>query len=141
MARTDTGMYGQYTGEMTDRGEYEDLLGGQSIMGGDAASEANMLDMLLGRGDQYSPEGLQAPPMFPEPRMDPQEFIRQQLAGDVVPMGRIPSEMQGVMGTFNQYPQAGSRGQETIQQFGGRQNPYLDLLNILRYPQGGQIRR
>jgi len=146
MASGMTGMYGQYTGPMTDRAEYEDLLGGRSLgsmMGGDAYSQAMIEDMLLGGGDQYSPGGIQAPPMFPEEQMNPQEYIRgqldqMQLAGDVVPMYGGKTITPEVMERFNDpgvYAQ--SRGARSIGQMNYHNpGPYLDLLNILAFPSG-----
>ena len=87
MARTDTGMYGQYTGPMTDRAEYEDPLGGQDIHPQHAPGTMppeviqHWLDMLLGRGDQYTPDspgGIMGPGGGSPPGdYDPQQLIQQ----------------------------------------------------------------
>jgi hypothetical protein len=110
----------------------------QSMMGGDAFSQSVIEDMLMGRGDQYSPEGLQAPPMFPEEQPGPQDFIRQQLAGDVVPMygaGSVPaSVVQDRLSAPGAYE--GSQGVSSINKMHTFSSPYLDLLNILMYPSG-----
>jgi hypothetical protein len=141
MAGGMTGMYGRYTGPMTDRAEYEDLLGGQPITGGDAFSQALVEDMLLGTGQQYSPGGIDAGPMFPGTGDPVQDYIQMQLAGDVVPMygaGSVPSAViQDRLSAPGAY--MGSRGAASINQAGGRENPYLDLLNILAFPGGGSM--
>jgi hypothetical protein len=72
---------------------------------------------------------------------NPQDFIRQQLAGDVVPMygqGSVPSAV--IQDRLNA-PGAsgGSMGLRSVGAMGGSSNPYLDLLNVLAYPQGGQL--
>jgi hypothetical protein len=143
MAQGPSDFYSRYRGPMTDRAEYEDPIGGQSMMGGDAFSQAVIEDMLLGRGDQYSPGGVQAPPMFPEEQPDPQDFIRQQLAGDVVPiyqnmnrdqMMQLRDRIQNP--AIGQYQ--GSRGAASINQFGGKQSPYLDLMDVLMMRPRGQ---
>jgi hypothetical protein len=74
---------------------------------------------------------------LPPRSQGPQDFIRQQLAGDVVPMypGGSQQETDAVRRLLQQ-PRGGmgSMGQLGIQQFGGRQNPYLDLMDVLQYP-------
>lgn len=69
---------------------------------------------------------------------NPQDFISQQLAGDVVnmrdrmfqpqpfPMGGSPSG--NPMPTIHS---SGARGMESINAAGGRHSPYLDLMDIL----------
>jgi hypothetical protein len=141
MAGGNRGMYGRYTGPMTDRAEYEDLLGGQSIMGGDQLSEDTIMDMLLGTGGQYAPGGQETPPMFPGGGDPIQDYIMQQLAGDVVPLNLAGS--QGAYNTQQRFLEPstymGSRGAGSINQFGGPSSPYLDLLNILAFPGGGSM--
>jgi hypothetical protein len=74
----------------------------------------------------------------------PQEFIRQQLAGDVVRMPMQPymsEEALDARARLENNPyMPGYRGQRSIENFGGPKSPYLDLLNVLAYPRGGQIR-
>jgi len=112
-----------------------------SLMGGDAFSQGVIEDLLLGTGMQYSPGGIQAPPMFPEDNPDPQSFIQQQLAGDVIPMyGGNPQGQYNMQQRFNEpSTYQGSRGALSILQGGGRTSPYLDLLNVLSYPGGGNL--
>jgi hypothetical protein len=138
MAQGPSDFYSRYRGPMTDRAEYEDPIGGQSMMGGDAFSQAVIEDMLLGRGDQYSPGGVQAPPMFPEEQPDPQDFIRQQLAGDVVNMP-LMTQMGSIDRQMSTDPMRSMAGQHSIATSGGQQSPYLDLLNILAFPGGGSM--
>jgi hypothetical protein len=129
MAQGAERFWNRYVGPMTDRAEYEDPLGGQSMMGGDAASQAIIEDMLMGRGDQYSPGGLDADP---EPGDPIQDYIRQQLAGDVVPLRTHPVQTSDVkmrLGTPGVY--RGSLGAQSIEAAGGRQSPYLDLMDVL----------
>jgi hypothetical protein len=114
-------------------GEYAQSLGG--ITGGDAFSQALVEDLLMGRGDQYSPGGLDAGPMFPE-QPSPQDFIRQQLAGDVVNMP-LMTQMGSIDRQMSTDPMRSMAGQHSIATSGGAQSPYLDLLNILAFP-GGQ---
>lgn len=111
-----------------------------ALMGGDAESQAVIEDMLMGRGNQYSPEGLDAGPMFPEEGLDPQDYIQQILAGDVVPMRTNPVATSGTnmrLGT----PGVGARSQgvQSINNLGGSNSPYIDLLNVLAYPIGGSM--
>jgi hypothetical protein len=71
---------------------------------------------------------------------DPQEFIRTQLAGDVVPMypGAPSAGGMNIERAMNALG-PGARGMYSVGQGGGSSSPYLDLLNILAYPQGGQL--
>jgi hypothetical protein len=87
------------------------------------------------------------PPVFqgeegPQGPTNPQEFIRQKLAGDVVPMRPLGSP-QDVAATQRRLETPGfypaSRGAGAISQFGGPSSPYLDLLNVLSYPSGQQM--
>jgi hypothetical protein len=138
MALGNTGMYGRYTPRVDDR-EYSDLLGGQSMMGGDAASQAIIEELLQGGGGQYSPGGIEMPPMFPE-QMDPQDFINMQLAGEVLPMRAHPPTESSVNMRL-QTPGVGARsqGMQSIQNLGGPKSPYLDLMDVLmgRFPGPG----
>jgi hypothetical protein len=78
----------------------------------------------------------------PQGPTNPQEFIRQKLAGDVVPM-RAPGSPADIAASArrqmgpDQY--IGSRGAGSISHFGGPSSPYLDLLNVLSYPSGQQM--
>ena len=101
-------------------------------MGGDAESQAIIEDMLMGRGDQYSPGGLDAGPMFPEEGLDPQDYIQQILAGDVLPMRTHPPSVSDVNMRL-QTPGVGARsqGMQSIQNLGGPKSPYLDLMDVL----------
>lgn len=107
-----------------------------ALMGGDAESQAIIEDMLMGRGDQYSPGGLDAGPMFPE---DPQDYIQQILAGDVLPMRTHPPSVSDVNMRL-QTPGVGARsqGMQSIQNLGGTKSPYLDLMDVLMGRMGGQ---
>jgi len=69
---------------------------------------------------------------------DPEEGDPYQVAGDVVP-GPVPRTTKEY--TKATRPFQGSGGMESINRVGGVNSPYLDLLNILMYPQGGQIRK
>jgi hypothetical protein len=117
------------------RPRVEDLVGRQGgmggLMGGDAFSQAVIEDMLMGRGDQYSPGGIQEDPYE---GIDPQQFIQQMLAGDVVPHPGM-SDIAQRRFTEPGVPQ-GSQGAASINQMGGASSPYLDLLNILAFPSG-----
>lgn len=129
-----------------DPGEaiYDLLNPGTSMMGGDAQSQATVEDMLLGRGDQYSPGGVYAP-MYPEDQsypVDPQDFIaqqlnQQQLAGDVVPMVR-PGPYRPPAPTVRA---PGAQGMQSIQSMGGQQGPNLDLMSIYNILTGREVGR
>jgi hypothetical protein len=141
MAGGNRGMYSRYTGPMTDRAEYEDLLGEQPLgymMGGDDYSAAVINDMLQGTGDQYTPEGVQMPPMFPGQGDPIQDFIQMQLAGDVVNMP-LMRQMGSIDRQMSTDPMRTMAGQHSIGTLGGRESPYLDLLNILAFPGGGSM--
>lgn len=70
--------------------------------------------------------------------IDPQEAIKMMLAGDVV-KGPMPRTMEDLNNATKPFQGAG--GMMSINRAGGVKNPYLDLLDILMYPQGGQIRK
>lgn len=58
---------------------FESLLG-ESEMGGNEESAQNLLDMLLGTGEQYAPREQPHPEMHDNQRMDPNQLIQQLLA-------------------------------------------------------------
>jgi hypothetical protein len=67
---------------------------------------------------------------------NPQDLIRQQLAGDVVPLRPgIPAEFDERMGRLNADPRQGQMGQQSIRALGGEnpRRPYLDLMDILMF--------
>jgi hypothetical protein len=130
-------------GRMRGGRDPSDILGGEysqapgALMGGDQFSEDMVMDMLLGTGGQYAPGGQETPPMFPGTGDPIQDYIRMQLAGDVVPM--YPGGNRDVMDRLSQPVYSGSRGAASINQAGGPSSPYLDLLNILAFPGGGSM--
>jgi hypothetical protein len=140
MAVGNTGLYNRYTGPVTDRAEYEDALGGQDISpAGRGGSEEDViryyLDLLQGQGNQYvpdSPGGIIGPGgPGPEGDFDPQDFISQQLAGDVLPMRTHPPSISDVNMRL-QSPGVGARsqGMQTIDRF-GKDPRILDLMDVL----------
>jgi hypothetical protein len=88
-----------------------------------------------GYGGTQSPEEFNGP--GPE-QMGPQDFIRQQLAGDVVNMP-LMKQMNAVDRMSRTDAPFYMGGQQTIQGLGGAQSPYLDLLNVLAFPGGGSM--
>jgi hypothetical protein len=70
---------------------------------------------------------------------NPEEGDPYQVAGDVVPLPMRPgASFDDVRrrGELNNRRPAGSYGQQSIEQFGGRHSPYLDLMDVLmgRFP-------
>lgn len=112
-----------------------------SLMGGDAFSQSVIEDMLMGRGDQYSPDGLDAGPMFPE--SDPvQDYIGQQFAGDVVPLRPLWSgNAQQVLDRFEKNPLGTQYGMRGMQSLGYERTKPLDLMNIYNILTGREIGR
>jgi hypothetical protein len=104
-------------------------------------------DQMYGR-DQPSDIELQgSPPSQRAPyddntEADPQEFLRQILAGDVLPMRTHPPSISDVNMRL-QTPGVGARsqGMQSIRNFGGPSggSPYLDLMDVLmgRFPAPG----
>jgi hypothetical protein len=85
------------------------------------------------------------PPVFegeegPQGPTNPQEFIRQKLAGDIVPMRPrgSPGDLEA-SARLGSVPYPAQRGAGSVSQFGGPSSPYLDLLNVLSYPSGQQM--
>lgn len=117
-----------------------DLLGQEDMSTG-LDPQKFMQDLLNARGDQY------APWVPPEPPIDQHNEYQDepyQVAGDVVPTSRYadPSQsLDALRRLSNVGTTRGSMGQLSIDSMGGTKNPYIDLLNILMYPQGGQIRK
>jgi len=74
---------------------------------------------------------------------DPEEGDPYQVAGDVVPMRSPGAQADDVIQRLIRAPRGGmgQMGNLGIKSFGGAQNPYIDLLDVLAYPQGGQIRK
>lgn len=72
---------------------------------------------------------------------NPEEGDPYQVAGDVVPMRGIvrpqdANEFNERMGRLNADPRSGQRGMQSIERFGGKQGPYLDLMDILMMNRG-----
>lgn len=142
---------------------YKDLQPGSQSQDLDRRMEANDLAKRGGMGvatdsdvmdfidETYTP-GMKRdtpPPVFefeegPQGPTNPQEFIRQQLAGDVVPMpygARRSAEERLNQTLRTQTPgTVGRSGMQSIRNFGGPENPYLDLLDVLQYPSGRPLR-
>jgi len=140
MAVGNTGLYGRYTGPMTDQMEYIDPLGGQDISpavrgGSEEDTIRYYLDLLQGQGNQYvpdSPGGIMGPGgPSPEGDYDPQDFIGQQLAGDVLPMRTHPPSVSDVNMRL-QTPGVGARsqGMQSIDRF-GKDPRMIDLMDVL----------
>jgi hypothetical protein len=70
-----------------------------------------------------------------QPRSEgPDEFIRQQLAGDVVPMSRygdVGRHVETIGRLSSPDVRRGSMGQLSIDTMGGPKSPYLDLMDVL----------
>ncbi len=173
MAAQLPGKYAYGTGDVPLAGDLINPADRQGIYGGegtDSAIQDVLNSLYLGNPDVYGePRGRggerQAPDLFEYPRpsgypdeypegqradimrrtgSDPQEFIRQQLAGDVVPLpyGARRSAEERLNSAIIQSPgTVGHRGIETIRGFGGPGNPYLDLLDVLQFPSGRPIGR
>lgn len=125
----------RYTGADYMKGAPYDPMGvhGPGFGLGTDSSVMDFLDEVFqgGYGGTQSPEQFGGP--GPGSEMNPQDFIRQQLAGDVVPM-RLPPDYADRLTQPGVY--TGTRGAAAINQMGGNQSPYLDLLNVLAFPSG-----
>jgi hypothetical protein len=130
--------------DLDKRMEPNDLARARGML--DTGTDSDVMNFL---GETHAP-GLSRDypkPVFqgeegPQGPTNPQEFIRQKLAGDVVPMRPLGSP-QDVAATQRRLETPGfypaSRGAGAISQFGGPSSPYLDLLNVLSYPSGQQM--
>jgi hypothetical protein len=114
--------------------ELADLLREQAMQPGPGEDPQALIDELM----QLQPWGMMRrydePGEVGPPSSDSGEY---QVAGDVV-KGPMPRTMEDLQ---NAIRMQGSSGNMSIHGYGGTKNPYLDLLNILAFPQGGQIRK
>lgn len=93
------------------------------------------------RTPSVRPEDMDRAPRteFDDEEVDPrQAYIGRQLAGDIV---RMPTETMrdSVWRQLSTDPMRTMAGQHSIGTLGGRESPYLDLLNVLSFPGGGSM--